>query len=33
MGEKGFQRCTELFEVGKTIGQLEDYYRSLLAAR
>jgi len=31
MGEKGFQRCTELFEVGKTIRQLERYYEVLLA--
>jgi glycosyltransferase involved in cell wall biosynthesis len=31
MGAKGFERCSELFEVQKTIGQLEDYYRSLLA--
>jgi len=31
MGAKGFQRCTELFEVGKTIGQLEDFYESLMA--
>ena len=30
MGAKGFDRCSELFEVQKTIGQLEDYYRSLL---
>ncbi len=30
MGAKGFERCSELFEVQKTIGQLEDYYRSLL---
>lgn len=30
MGAQGFERCSELFEVQKTIGQLEDYYRSLL---
>ncbi len=30
MGAKGFDRCNQLFEVQKTIGQLEDYYRSLL---
>jgi glycosyltransferase involved in cell wall biosynthesis len=30
MGAKGFDRCRQLFEVQKTIGQLEDYYRSLL---
>jgi glycosyltransferase involved in cell wall biosynthesis len=30
MGAKGFERCLQLFEVQKTIGQLEDYYRSLL---
>lgn len=30
MGEKGFQRCMDLFEVGKTIGQLERYYEQLL---
>jgi L-malate glycosyltransferase len=30
MGAKGFERCSQLFEVQKTIGQLEDYYRSLL---
>lgn len=30
MGAKGFERCRQLFEVQKTIGQLEDYYRSLL---
>ncbi len=33
MGAKGFERCRELFEVGKTIGQLEQLYESLLAAR
>ncbi len=30
MGEKGFQRCVENFEVGKTIGQLEEFYESLV---
>jgi len=30
MGEAGFVRCTENFEVHKTIGQLEAYYESLL---
>jgi len=29
MGEKGYQRCVEKFEVGKTIGQLEQFYESL----
>ncbi len=33
MGSRGFDRCTELFEVNHTIGQLESYYESLLAAR
>ena len=33
MGEKGYERCVENFEVGKTIGQLEEFYESLLAAR
>jgi glycosyltransferase involved in cell wall biosynthesis len=33
MGDAGFVRCSELFEVKKTIGQLEDYYLSLLAAK
>lgn len=33
MGDAGFVRCSELFEVQKTIGQLEDYYRSLLAQK
>jgi glycosyltransferase involved in cell wall biosynthesis len=33
MGAAGFQRCTELFEVEKTIGQLERFYESLTAAR
>lgn len=33
MGEKGFQRCVENFEVGKTIGQLEEFYESLVAPR
>ncbi|HUI83757.1 MAG TPA: glycosyltransferase [Candidatus Binatia bacterium] len=33
MGAKAFQRCAELFEVGKTISQLEQFYASLLAAR
>jgi len=31
MGANVFQRCKELFEVGKTIGQLEDLYQSLIA--
>jgi glycosyltransferase involved in cell wall biosynthesis len=31
MGQAGFERCTENFEVQKTIGQLEAYYESLLA--
>ena len=30
-GAAGFQRCKELFEVGKTIGQLEELYQSLIA--
>ena len=29
----GFRRCQELFEVGKTIGQLEQLYESLMAQR
>ncbi len=29
MGLRGFARCTEYFEVGKTIGQLEQFYYSL----
>lgn len=33
MGEKGFQRCVDYFEVGKTIGQLEEFYESLVAAK
>jgi glycosyltransferase involved in cell wall biosynthesis len=33
MGEAGFRRCKEQFEVGKTIGQLEQLYESLIAAR
>jgi L-malate glycosyltransferase len=33
MGHAGFVRCTENFEVQKTIGQLEAYYKSLLAKR
>jgi L-malate glycosyltransferase len=33
MGDAGFVRCSELFEVQKTIGQLEDYYRSLLSEK
>ncbi len=33
MGDSGFVRCTENFEVQKTIGQLEAYYESLLANR
>jgi L-malate glycosyltransferase len=33
MGAAGFRRCQELFEVGKTIGQLEDLYESLMMAR
>lgn len=33
MGTNGFERCSQLFEVQKTIGQLEDYYRSLLTAK
>lgn len=31
VGGAGFERCTENFEVQKTIGQLEAYYESLLA--
>ena len=31
MGDKGFQRCVENFEVGKTIGQLEEFYESLVS--
>jgi L-malate glycosyltransferase len=33
MGDKGFQRCVEYFEVGKTIGQLEEFYESLVRQR
>ena len=33
MGEKGFQRCVEKFEVEKTIGQLEEFYESLIDSR
>jgi L-malate glycosyltransferase len=33
MGDKGFQRCVENFEVGKTIGQLEEFYESLISKR
>lgn len=33
MGEKGFRRCVENFEVGKTIGQLEELYESLVRSR
>jgi len=33
MGTQGFRRCQELFEVGKTIGQLEQLYESLMAGR
>ncbi len=33
MGRKGFERCSELFEVEKTIGQLEQLYESLIARR
>lgn len=33
MGLAGFQRCTEYFEVSKTIGQLERFYCSLTASR
>ena len=33
MGKRGFQRCTERFELGITIRSLEDFYHSLLAAR
>ncbi len=33
MGEKGFQRCVENFEVGKTIGQLEEFYELLIGKR
>lgn len=32
MGLAGFQRCTEYFEVSKTIGQLEQLYYSLTRA-
>lgn len=32
MGGRGFERCTEYFEVGKTIGQLERLYESLIAS-
>jgi glycosyltransferase involved in cell wall biosynthesis len=31
MGEKAFQRCVENFEVGKTIGQLEEFYKRLVS--
>ena len=31
MGAQGFARCKENFEVGKTIGQLEDLYESVIA--
>jgi glycosyltransferase involved in cell wall biosynthesis len=31
MGERGFQRCAENFEIGKTIRSLEDFYSSLVA--
>jgi glycosyltransferase involved in cell wall biosynthesis len=30
MGAKGFQRCAENFEVGKTIEQLEEFYEDLV---
>lgn len=30
MDAKGFQCCAENFEVGKTIGQLEEFYESLM---
>ena len=33
MGERGFQRCVDYFEVGKTIGQLEEFYESLVQSR
>jgi len=33
MGAKGFQRCVDYFEVGKTIGQLEEFYESLVKAK
>ncbi len=33
MGEAGYRRCVENFEVGKTIGQLEEFYEGLIAAK
>jgi glycosyltransferase involved in cell wall biosynthesis len=30
MGAKGFERCVDYFEVSKTIGQLEEFYDSLV---
>jgi hypothetical protein len=30
MGERGYQRCAENFEIGKTIRSLEDFYISLV---
>ena len=33
MGAKGYQRCVDYFEVGKTIGQLEGFYESLVRSR
>jgi L-malate glycosyltransferase len=32
MGERGYQRCAENFEIGKTIRSLEDFYTSLVAS-
>ena len=33
MGAQGYERCVEHFEVGRTIGQLEEFYESLVGAR
>jgi glycosyltransferase involved in cell wall biosynthesis len=33
MGAKGHQRCVDYFEVGKTIGQLEEFYESMIRAK
>ena len=33
LGANGYERCVENFEVGRTIGQLEEFYESLVAAR
>jgi glycosyltransferase involved in cell wall biosynthesis len=32
MGQRGLERCTEHFEIGKTIRSLEDFYFSLVAS-